>query len=223
MFESGEAIASPLSHSETALKSGRCTNFQFSERVLGGGDCGGCGLAGDRRERAGRLGTGTGPEQAPHRRYCFSPAYEKCGPDGAGPAGRRDLIAVYRCDAGIPRVRFQLHRYAKLEPGYRKIWGGRSDLWHDHYLPHRHADRGAVRAYDRDVPDRTLSDFFAPSYRNCHRIAGGHSKHHLRNFGTVVFAPFLAIACAAAQLSQHSKMCLCFPCCLRVLLSASAF
>ena len=39
-------------------------------------------------------------------------------------------------------------------------------------------------------------------------------------WGLFVFAPSCNRMCSR-QLSQHSKMCLCFPCCLRVLLSAS--
>ena len=59
------------------------------------------------------------------------------------------------------------------------------DLRHDRHVPHRDGHRGAGRADDRGVPDRTLPDDAAASDRNRYRVARRDSQHHLRHLGLV--------------------------------------
>ena len=87
----------------------------------------------------------------------------------------------------------------KLESRYGKVWRARSDLRHDHHVPDRHADSGAVRAYDRDVSDRALPVVAASPDRHRHRIAGGHPQHHLRNLGAFRVRALPAATCATAR------------------------
>ena len=63
---------------------------------------------------------------------------------------------------------------------------------------HRHADRGAVRADDRDVSDRALPDVAASPDRHRDRTPRGHSQHYLRNLGPVRIRAFRAATRAAA-------------------------
>ena len=88
------------------------------------------------------------------------------------------------------RLRIPHHR--TMESGHREIRCSRADLRHARHFVYRHADRGAGRADDRFLSDRTLPAMAAAADRHRHRTARRHSQHHLRHLGSFHFRSVFA-------------------------------